>query len=137
MKNNLKRLREARGLRLQDVEEMLNKEWGLSTIGNFENGKTAASARLVERLAEVLEVKPEEIDPNYKPRGKPAEVEFRFKAKRALAEELEAQAQKETRPVENLIIHMCVEYLRRQRGEEAEAVNRADGSHRTGTKSRS
>jgi SOS-response transcriptional repressor LexA len=65
VKNNLKAIRKAQNLTLQQLEQMLGGEWSFKTISNFENEKTAASNRLIERLSAVLKVQPKEISPEY------------------------------------------------------------------------
>lgn len=59
MKNNLKVLRKEKGLTLKNLSK--SSGFGISTIGNFENGKTDASEDFLKKIAFVLGVTIEKL----------------------------------------------------------------------------
>jgi transcriptional regulator with XRE-family HTH domain len=54
MQNFLKRLRKARGLTLKELAA--KSGFGVSTINNFENGRSGASQEFLSRISEILGV---------------------------------------------------------------------------------
>ena len=60
MPKNLRRIREQRGLSLAELAGLAGI--GKSTLGNYEQGKTAMSEAKIKTLAHCLKTTPEEID---------------------------------------------------------------------------
>lgn len=59
MPNFLKRLRKARGVTLKQLSQ--ESGFGVSTINNFENGRTGVSPEFLAEMARILKVSVEEI----------------------------------------------------------------------------
>jgi len=59
MKNCLKQIRGLAGLTLKDLSKLTGA--AVSTIGNFENGKTEAGSQLLQKLANALQVTPSQL----------------------------------------------------------------------------
>ena len=67
MTNRLKEIRVQNGMTLAALAKASG--YGISTINNFENGRTAASDAFMERVASILGVQPVEIAPAAAPKA--------------------------------------------------------------------